>query len=216
MTQRALAQDDKLARRAAILAAARGLFLADSHQLPSAARIAEAAGLAKGTVYLYFRTKEEIFVALLSEELGSLLAEAAAVFDAAADQGEAVLARFIDHFVAYLDAHPELLRLDAMAYSVLEQNLSDEQLRAFKLDLTHALARAGTAVDRALGLPAGRGGSLLLRSYALTRGLWQSLDYPCKLRTLLADPVFALLRPDFRTELPHALAEYWRGALAAP
>ena len=73
MKQRALSLDDKATRRTDILSAARRLFLEDSRQLPSAARIAQAAGLAKGTVYLYFRTKEEIFISLLEEDFTGLL-----------------------------------------------------------------------------------------------------------------------------------------------
>ena len=210
---RAIDGQDKAARRADILAAARALFLEDGRQLPSAAQIAQAAGLAKGTVYLYFKTKEEIFVALLAEDFAGLLQAVRAAFS----EGDAaqVLPRFVDRFAAYLDAHPELLRLDAMAYSVLEQNLEEAHLRQFKLDLVQGLVDVGAIIDAALSLPAGRGVSLLLRSYALTRGLWQTLDYPPPLRALLAAPEFAPIRPPFLSELKAALHEYLRGALAS-
>lgn len=212
LKSRAVDGQDKAARRADILAAARALFIEDGRQLPSAAQIAQAAGLAKGTVYLYFKTKEEIFVALLAEDFAGLLQ---AVRDAfrEGDPAEA-LPRFVDRFAAYLDARPELLRLDAMAYSVLEQNLGDEHLRRFKLDLVQGLVEAGGVIEAALALGAGRGVALLLRSYALTRGLWQTLDFPPTLRALLADPVFAPIRPPFQAELKAALTEYLRGALA--
>ncbi|WP_374355095.1 TetR family transcriptional regulator [Chitinimonas sp.] len=213
MKSRAIDSEDKAVRRADILAAARRLFLEDSHQLPSVSRIAAAASLAKGTVYLYFRTKEEIFTALLAEDFAGLLNEVHQTFSAGTQPD--LLAHFVERYVAYLDARPELLRLDAMAYSVLEQNLSDAQLRSFKLELTQGLVRVGSVLDESLGLPSGRGVSLLMRSYALTRGLWQSLDFPTKMRALLAEPVFAPIRPDFRAELVQALQEYWRGAMAS-
>ena len=211
MKQRATDDTEKAARRSAILEAARTLYLEDSRQLPSAARIAQQVGLAKGTLYLYFRTKEEIFLALLAEEFSALLQLVHEVFNTAqAPDPE----QFLSRFVAHLDQHPELLRLDAMAYSVLEQNMGEAQLRAFKLALTHDLVSAGALLDQVMQLPTGRGATLLMRTYALTRGLWQSLDYPPALRAVLADPVFAPIRPDFRSELTQALAEYWRGALA--
>ncbi|GAB3245954.1 TetR family transcriptional regulator [Chitinimonas naiadis] len=215
MTQRAIAAADKAERRNDILAAARALFLQDTHRLPSAAQIAEASGLAKGTVYLYFRTKEEIFIGLLAEDFHGLFDVVTAAFEGEAGDTASRLTAFLEQYLAYLDRHPELLRLDAMAYSVLEQNLSDEQLRAFKLELTLKLVKVGEVVDRALQLPAGRGTTLLMRTYALTRGLWQSLDHSQCLRVLLDDPVFAPIRPDFRPELAAALGEYWRGALSS-
>lgn len=211
MKQRATDDSEKAARRSAILDAARRLYLEDSRQLPSAARIAEEVGLAKGTLYLYFRTKEEIFLALLAEEFSALLQMVHEVFGA---RPAPAPEQFLTRYIAHLDQHPELLRLDAMAYSVLEQNMGEAQLRAFKLELTQGLVSAGALLDQAMQLPAGRGTTLLIRTYALTRGLWQSLDYPPALRAVLADPVFAPIRPDFRSELSAALAEYWRGALA--
>lgn len=206
------AHDDaaRLARRNTILQAARSLFLLDPHQLPSAAHIANEAGLAKGTVYLYFRTKEEIFLALLGEEFFGLMQEIEAIF---ADTSTLSIPSFLHRYAAYLEAHPEFLRLDAMTYSVLEQNMSHEVLREFKLALVAQLTKTGAQLDAALQFPAGRGVSLLLRTHAITRGLWQSLAYPPALQTLLVDEIFAPIRPDFNSELIATLGEYWQGAL---
>lgn len=213
MKQRALSDDDKALRRNAILAAARELFVRDSHQLPSAAQIAQASGLAKGTVYLYFRTKEEIFVALLAQEFDGLLRRISSYLESAAlAQG---LDGLLQEVCEYIATHPEFLRLDAMAYSVLEQNLSEAYLLEFKTSLTQTLVSTGQRVDLALQLPAGRGAALLLRTHALIRGLWQTLDYPEYLQRILAAPQFAPIRPHFQTELLASLRDFWAGALAS-
>ncbi|MFZ6654151.1 TetR family transcriptional regulator [Undibacterium sp. TJN19] len=210
MVTRAKDDEAKQARRTDILLAARRLFMLDPHQLPSALRIAEESGLAKGTVYLYFSTKEEIFLALLEEEFALLLDEVRDIFSA----GQQVTASgFITRYVNYLEARPEMLRLDAMAHSVLEQNMQEDKLRAFKLNLIQALMQTGAVLDQTLQLTPGRGASLLTRTHAITRGLWQSLDYSPLLQEILKDPVFAPIRPDFKTELAQTLEEYWRGAL---
>lgn len=214
MVRYALAPEDKEARRDAILAAARTLFLADGGSLPSAARIADAAGLAKGTVYLYFRTKEEIFAALLIAEWRALLDEVVAAFAPGGGSVDDTVAAFLDRYVGHFDQRPELLRLDALGYAVLEKNLGTDELRAFKLAFVERLNAAGAVVERRLGLPGGRGLQLLMRTYALTRGLWQALDYPEHLTALMDEPALAPMRPAFREELADALAEYWRGALA--
>ncbi len=57
---RAVVPEDKQTRRATILDSARTLFQQSHEQLPTAAEIAKTAGLAKGPVYLYSKTKEEI------------------------------------------------------------------------------------------------------------------------------------------------------------
>jgi AcrR family transcriptional regulator len=210
MVTRAHDKQAKEARRNDILQAARTLFLNDPHQLPSASRIAEEAGLAKGTVYLYFSTKEEIFLALLGDEFSCLLSEIKNMFaSTAADPVQHFIRRYVD----YLHKHPAFLRLDAMAHSVLEQNMAEQKLRDFKLALVQNLKRAGSELDAVLSLPAGTGMTLLLRTYAITRGLWQSLDYPPTLQAILADEIFAPIRPNFSSEIAATLQAYWQGAL---
>lgn len=209
---RALAQEDKEARRTVILDAARTCFNQDMRQLPSAATIADAAGLAKGTVYLYFSTKESIFAALLAAEFASLFALIESVL-AVPDSREAIVKRFLAAMLGYLDAHPEFLHLDAMSYSVLERNLDEQTLRQFKLDLVRGLEASGRKLEVALQFDSGRGVPLLTRTYALARGIWQSLDYPPSLGRIIAEPDFASIRPDFRSELVAALNEYWTGVL---
>ncbi len=210
MVTRAKDNEAKQARRTDILQAARRLFMLNPHQLPSASRIAEESGLAKGTIYLYFSTKEEIFLALLEEEFSLLLEEVRNIFS---DEKQISASVFITRYVNYLEARPEMLRLDAMAHSVLEQNMHEDKLRAFKLSLIQVLVDTGEVLDRALQLPPGRGASLLTRTHAITRGLWQSLDYSPMLQEILKDAVFAPIRPNFKTELGQTLEEYWRGAL---
>lgn len=213
MARRAFASQDKLARREVIIEAARTLFVAGDGSLPSASQIADAAGLAKGTVYLYFRTKEEIFAALLLSGWIALMAEIAAAFRNGDGRRDAAVAGFLSTYVSYLDKHPELLRLDALGYGVLERNMGPEALRAFKLELVSRLTAVGAVIDGALQLPEGRGFRLLMRTYALTKGLWQSTQGYDDPVALEPQPALAQLYPDFVGELREGLAEYWRGAM---
>ena len=212
MVRHAIASADKQARRDAILRAASTLFVAGDGDLPSAARIAEAVGLAKGTVYLYFDTREEIFAVLLLEGWLTLMSDVDQVFRAAKGRRADKVAAFLATYVAFLARHPELLPLDALSYGVLDGNLRSEKLGVFKRTSSERLAAVGTTVDDALRLTAGRGVQLLTRSYALTRGLWQlSRPYGDG-----AGSAPAASPPGFDDEIKEALGEYWRGALASP
>ncbi|MDV3253738.1 TetR family transcriptional regulator [Devosia sp. BK] len=213
MVRYAQAEQDKEARRDDILGAALALFLEDTRRLPAVAAIAAQAGLAKGTVYLYFKTKEQIFAALLSREWDALLAKIEENFAASTGPKEAVVGRFIDGFVAFLASHSYFLRLDSLGYGHLEANLPPDEFWRFKQSFSLALNRAGQAVDRALLIPPGDGLALLLRSYALTRGLYQTLDFPDRVRGDNRFHDHPLARIDFDVELQTALLQYWRGAL---
>ena len=84
--------------------------------------------------------------------------------------------------------------------------MAPDELAAFKRDHMAALAASADRLDRALGLRTGKGLRILLRSYALVRGLWRSFPFAA------ADDV-AKPADDFHAELTDALHEYWRGAL---
>lgn len=210
IAKRAYGREDKEARREVILAAATDLFRRGHGDLPSVAEIATAAGLAKGTVYLYFPTKETIFVVLLLEGWGRVLELVSQTFPPiAAGKSDAVEA-FLSAYVAHLDGHRELLRLDALR-STLERKLEIKDLIAAKETFREWLSAGGARVDRELALTPGRGLKLLTRTYALTVGLWQSSTSG----ESNISPELAALQTDFAADLSEALAEYWRGALAS-
>ena len=209
MAKRAYGSEDKKARRDDIVEAARRLFAAGTGDLPSVACIAEAAGLAKGTVYLYSRTKETIYADLLLDSWSNVLRDVEEAFGQG-DDGASKVSAFLTRLTIYFDQHPELLRLDALGYGVIERNLEQETRHQFKRGLNDRLASAGAVIDHTLGLPRDRGLQLLMRTYALTRGLW--LSFGDQADTTAADG--GLLYTDFKSELGEALTEYWRGALA--
>jgi AcrR family transcriptional regulator len=66
---RARQESQKLARRRDILAIAGDMIAGMPFQAIAMAEVAERAGLAKGTLYLYFPSKESLFLALLEESL---------------------------------------------------------------------------------------------------------------------------------------------------
>lgn len=61
---------EKRGRRKAILGAAKALFAEKGYDAATLDDIASRAGYAKGTIYLYFPSKEELFLNLMEEEVG--------------------------------------------------------------------------------------------------------------------------------------------------
>ena len=166
-------------------------------------------------MYLYFRTKEEIFAALLLEDWGAVMLQCQRLFRASQASRATKVDAFLSALVTHVDAHTELLRLDALGYGVLERNMPLDALTAHKADYTVRLEETGRIIDVALRLEEGRGVQLLMRPYALTRGLWQCYQHAAE--TLLAGVHTAqsLMPNPFAVELQEALTEYWRGALPA-
>src|SRR5689334_11586449 len=85
--RRAMGPQDKSERRAAIVNAVHELARRDLSSSFSVEQLARKAGLAKGTVYLYFKTREEMLLAVHekhSHELFDVVERALASPDASA------------------------------------------------------------------------------------------------------------------------------------
>lgn len=72
---------DRAARRAQLVAAAASVFAERGVVNTSVADIVRGAGVAQGTFYLYFDTKDDVLVAVVEEVADRLLAGLAANFD---------------------------------------------------------------------------------------------------------------------------------------
>jgi AcrR family transcriptional regulator len=97
-------------RRNAILQAARCVFARTGFAETNVDEIAAKAGVAKGTIYLYFASKEQIYMAALLEDCRRLDAITRQRMDAEhCWQGK--LRAYVDVRLSYLDLHHEFLRI---------------------------------------------------------------------------------------------------------
>lgn len=69
INQRARSVEQKELRQRAVLEAAEAHFLDVGYEAFSMAQLAKKAGVAKGTLYLYFKTREELFLTLYEQSL---------------------------------------------------------------------------------------------------------------------------------------------------
>ena len=69
INQRARSAEQKALRRLAVLEAAETYFLEVGYEAFSMAQLAKKTGVAKGTLYLYFKTREELFLTLYEQSL---------------------------------------------------------------------------------------------------------------------------------------------------
>ncbi len=207
---RARKQADKQRRRDALLRAAAELFAERRFAEIKMAEIAAAAGVAKGTVFLYFPTKEALFLELLASELEAWLSE----LDVGLERGRgpwssARVARLVTETLL---PRTTLTRLLALLASVLEHNVDVEQIAGFKLALRDRLGRTGALLERRLEfLAAGEGAHLMLQIYALVIGVHQTANPGPAARAALTRPELASLVVEFEAELETMLRALLRG-----
>jgi AcrR family transcriptional regulator len=93
--------DEDNAKRRQIVEGARSVFLARGFDAASMMDIAKAAGVSKGTLYVYFKNKEELFAAIVQQECWSHAEDAFQLDENNADV-EATLTRLGIEFVSFL------------------------------------------------------------------------------------------------------------------
>jgi AcrR family transcriptional regulator len=206
--RRARAPEAKSERRAGIVQAAEALLKRAPGGSFPVEELARRAGLAKGTVYLYFRTREEVLLAVHLSRLHRMFdaIEASLAGERASAEGA------IRATLKYLRSHPEFLPLAVGCRSMLESNVGVDAALEFKRAVGERLARIGARIESLYPrLREGDGVALLMNCYALILGLWQLADPPACLRELMRRPDMRMFRIDYQTQLAAALAALWKG-----
>jgi AcrR family transcriptional regulator len=211
LPQRARKEEDKEARRRQLLDAALALYQTTSYDEVKMADVAERTQLAKGTVFLYFPTKEALFLALLEEQLFAWFARLEETL--ARGEGRWTGARVARTVAESLEGEESLTRLLARLQTVLEQNVTVAQVRGFKERLLEAVVRAGALVEKRLPfLGPNEGVHFFLQVHALVVGLRQMADLaPVAREVHAAAPHLNPLRVDFTRELTASLTTLLRG-----
>jgi TetR/AcrR family transcriptional regulator len=177
--QRAISESEKSERRQEILRTAAALFETCSYDQVNMIDVARQAGIAKGTVYLYFKTKEELFLALLDNAFDHWFTELNQRLVSLPESGiQLRIGSFAAQLTESLNQHGTLLKLLPILHTVLEHNIPFAAALQFKQHLHDHLLQTGMQIERVLPfLRTGQGGQLLLHSYAALIGL-QSMVQP--------------------------------------
>jgi AcrR family transcriptional regulator len=103
---------EKAQRRREILDAARQEFFERGFHRPTVDDVAARAEVSKGTIYLYFKSKEEILAHLLLEGLALLLEQMETTFNPTSPRpAEEALRALANTYLHFCQAHPSYFRL---------------------------------------------------------------------------------------------------------
>lgn len=208
--QRATNEEDKLEKRQIILTAAMQTFKNTSYNEVTMSAVALKAKLAKGTLFLYFPTKEEMFLALMEEQLIEW-------FDAVDMELDSLKAKPSISKIASLVADSlqeriEFTRLLAIHSTILEQNVSYESIFKHKQIILQKLAGTGARLERSLPfLKAGEGAHVILQCQALVVGLWHLTDPSPIARKVIEKEGLSAFDLDFNSEFQNILTSLLYG-----
>ena len=132
------------ARRAEIIDACEELYREVPFKDITVGMIAERTTFTRASVYNYFKTKEEIFLALLEREYGLWNESLAAILDGPELDAEG----FAEALATSLDGRGQLLKIMSMNHYDLEGSVRHEPLVSFKRAYGQSLSRVGRCLER--------------------------------------------------------------------
>ena len=196
------ARDDgqRAMRRQAILDIARSLIAQADFSQVAMNEVARRAGLAKGTLYLYFPSKEALFLALTETTLDEWFGRVHAAIGTRCSRAE--LATTVASTLAQTALLPRLL---AILHGVLEHNVGDAEILAFKRFLRSRVTTLGERIDSAARWPAGSGAAAVLRLHAYVIGVQHLTSPSPAVQRALANDDLELFRLDFASALADVL-----------
>lgn len=210
---RATTDEQKNERRESILAAASGLYAREEYESISVARIAAEAGVAKGTVFVYFSSKEAIFLDLALRSFGEWFGEIERTFEIGAGESRLEAEEAARKIVDTLAGRRTMLRLASLSHAILERNVALEESLRFKRAVLDSLARLGSDLRPFFpAIPQEKSLSFLLGVYSVILGATAVQVLPADVRTALrSEPAYSELDDLLGRLLIDTLASYIRG-----
>lgn len=195
---------DKEVRVNQITASAQRLFLEKEYNDISVQEIITSAGMAKGSFYNYFKTKEELFLFIFESEIEAWFGE----IEKAVTTLSKVDAKAFAYIIAdSITQRPLFLKLTKILHPVLEQNVSMEKIYHFKKNiLSKTLALSDVLIaETNLFKNSTEVLEFLFYMNALVIGLYQMSEPTKEIQKVLEHEDLSLLKMDFKALLVKSL-----------
>jgi AcrR family transcriptional regulator len=219
MFQRARSEEQREARRQAILGAAAAMLAEMPVAEVTLNELSRRAGLAKSNVLRYFESREAVLLELLDSawqdwlaQLDAELADAVVAGDPVASRADQLAAAM----AASLAARPMLCDLISAQAAVLERNVSPQVAAQYKRASIAGISALGALLLRSVP-ELGEPDAFRLAGAAVmtTAAVWpHTQPSAAMLAAYAADPALAAMRLDFTATLREVLEVLTAGLLA--
>lgn len=155
-------------RRSEILDAAKQVFLAHDFAAVTIDEIAEAAGFSRATIYLYFKSKQEVYTGVLLRDLDRMISGLTEALNRT-DTVRNNLYRMSTSYMNFFRIHPEYFTtLSFFFFPGRKESLPEEAAQTIE----NRLADGISAIEEAIRLGIERGEARPVDARAATLSLW--------------------------------------------
>jgi AcrR family transcriptional regulator len=210
---RATSQEQKDSRKTTIIGTVRKLFQKMDYKSINMELIAKKAGLSKGTVFFYFKTKQELFIAYTRAEINTWHNELDSRLERLiASQGKTSIDSFLDVIADSIRNKTSFFRLISILGSIIEVNIDDETAYAFKVFLYNRMVRTGGLFEKLFDLfQPGDGMRFYQYSFFVAIGLHPMTEPAPVMKRILKNPELHIYTIDFEQTFLNILGILLRG-----
>ncbi|TGL51426.1 TetR/AcrR family transcriptional regulator [Leptospira kemamanensis] len=207
--KRAVLEKDKLSKRTSIIQAAASLLQKKDWAELSMDEVAKRAKIAKGTLYLYFPTKEDLCLRIHSADYETWFLD---LYEFLNSSKELDAKMFSNWFVQSMDRHTRFLKLLPIVPTILEKNASIQTIREFKTNIKLQITNVLPQLIRFFPFFNEQTGFLfLMQCHALAVGSW-SHGFPSnQVREAVKDTDLELFVLDYKNFLETSILHLLKG-----
>ncbi len=200
---RAKSREQKDSRKNLIMEALDRLFQDMDYKSIRMELIAKKAGLSKGTVFFYFKTKQELFLAYTRIQVDAWHNELDSWLERLIASGEKItIDAFLEMSRDLFKGKRTLFRLITIMDSIIEVDIDEETLFDFKMFLRNRMVRTGELLERLLDIfGPGDGIRFYLYEYFIIKGMYPMAERPPAVRRLHKRPELQMWNIDFEETL---------------
>lgn len=214
--KRAISDSAKEIRRNTILEAAETLILKDDFKNITITRIAEESNLAHGTVFLYFKSKEELFLDLTIQNLERWFCATTERLNKlclSKKSKSEQISIIIEILVSSFD-NSSLLRLLPILDDTLEHNITTDKAFSFKSFLKQNMESMGTNIERVFSIPDDFNGAQILHHlFICLIGTYKVSHPSTTVKKVIQNSSLQMFDIDFKVTLKTIITNYLKGIL---
>lgn len=210
--KRAITDEQKAIRRQHIIDSAKTLFATSDFKSITMAQIASKANLAKGTLFLYFKSKEAVFLSLAQQHIEKWNDRLDKEFKAVIQSDVRLRTHeLVDLIMASLDDEI-LVRLLAILDDTLEQKIDSHRAFEFKTFLKKRIILSGGYIEKILpDIKKWDGVKIFHQSFICLVGAYKICNPSQTVRLVIQKPGLEMFDRNFKDTLREMLFYHIRG-----
>lgn len=196
--KRAISEEEKKQRVEDIIFTAEKLLICSDYKDITMAQIAKNTGIAKGTIFIYFPSKEELFLRIAQRTITEWSHTFQSEMQKIASTGNSCcVEEFVDLIVDSMK-NAILVKLFSILDDTLEQNISLERAVAFKTVLKNEMCDMGKLIEKIMPeIQSGHGMLILNHMFVCLVGAYKEANTSPVIQQAILTPGLEIFHRDF-------------------